>query len=30
MKLPRRALFALNQDWAARLFGGYSLLVLAK
>ncbi len=30
MKLPRRALFALNQDLAARLFGGYSLLVLAR
>jgi hypothetical protein len=30
MKLPRRALFALSPDWAARLFGGYSLMVLAK
>ncbi len=30
MKLPRRALFALNQDWAARLLGGYSLMVLAR
>lgn len=30
MKLPRRALFALSPDWAARLFGGYSLMVLAR
>ncbi|HZP07725.1 class I SAM-dependent methyltransferase [Methyloceanibacter sp.] len=30
MRLPRRALFALSPDWAARLFGGYSLMVLAK
>lgn len=30
MKLPRRALSALSPDWAARLFGGYSLMVLAK
>jgi SAM-dependent methyltransferase len=30
MKLPRRALYALDQDLAARLLGGYSLLVLAE
>ena len=30
MKLPRRLLFALSPDWAARLFGGYSLMLLAK
>jgi ubiquinone/menaquinone biosynthesis C-methylase UbiE len=30
MKLPRRLLFRLNPDWAARLLGGYSLMVLAK
>jgi SAM-dependent methyltransferase len=30
MKLPRRLLHAVSPDWAARLFGGYSLLVLAK
>ncbi len=30
MRLPRRALYALSPDWAARLFGGYSLMVLAK
>jgi SAM-dependent methyltransferase len=30
MRLPRRALFALSPDWAARLLGGYSLMVLAK
>jgi SAM-dependent methyltransferase len=30
MKLPRRVLFAVNPDWAARLLGGYSLMVLAK
>lgn len=29
-RLPRRALFALSPDWAARLLGGYSLMVLAK
>ncbi len=26
----RRAIFGLNQDWAVRLLGGHSLLVLAK
>jgi 2-polyprenyl-3-methyl-5-hydroxy-6-metoxy-1,4-benzoquinol methylase len=30
MKLPRRLLFGLNQDLAARILGGYRLLVLAK
>ncbi len=30
MKLPRRLLHAVSPDWAARLFGGYSLMVLAK
>jgi hypothetical protein len=29
-KLPRKLFFALQQDWAARILGGYSLLVLAK
>jgi cyclopropane fatty-acyl-phospholipid synthase-like methyltransferase len=27
---PRRLLFGINQDFAARLLGGYSLMVLAK
>jgi hypothetical protein len=30
MKMPRRALFALRPDWAARILGGYSLMVLAR
>lgn len=30
IKLPRRLLFALAPDWAVRVLGGYSLLVLAK
>lgn len=30
MRAPRRALFAANPDFAVRLLGGYSLLVLAK
>jgi cyclopropane fatty-acyl-phospholipid synthase-like methyltransferase len=30
VRLPRRIMFALNQDFAVRLLGGYSLLVLAK
>lgn len=30
MKVPRRALYALNKDFAVRLLGGYSLLVLAE
>jgi hypothetical protein len=27
---PRRLLFRINPDFAARLLGGYSLMVLAK
>jgi len=30
LQLPRRICFALNQDFAARLLGGFSLFVLAK
>jgi len=30
MKLPRKLMFAISQDFAVRLLGGYSLLVLAK
>ena len=30
MSLPRKILFSLNEDFAVRLLGGYSLLVLAK
>jgi len=30
MKLPRRLFFALHQDLAVRILGGFSLLVLAK
>jgi len=30
LKLPRKLLFALHQDFAARILGGWSLLVLAK
>ena len=30
LKLPRRLLFALHEDFAVRLLGGYSLLVLAR
>jgi 2-polyprenyl-3-methyl-5-hydroxy-6-metoxy-1,4-benzoquinol methylase len=30
LKLPRKAFFAINQDLAARVLGGFSLLVLAK
>jgi cyclopropane fatty-acyl-phospholipid synthase-like methyltransferase len=30
VRIPRRLMFALNQDFAVRLLGGYSLLVLAK
>jgi len=30
MRFPRRMMYALNQDLAVRLLGGYSLLVLAK
>jgi hypothetical protein len=29
MKLPRKAAYAVNPDFAARSLGGYSLLVLA-
>lgn len=30
MKLPRKLLFAMNQDFAVRVLGGYSLMVLAE
>ena len=30
MRLPRKLLFALNNDLAARTLGGYSLMVLAR
>jgi hypothetical protein len=30
MKVPRSFLFSLNEDLAARLFGGFSLMVLAR
>ena len=30
MKIPRRAMFALNQDLTVRILGGYSLLVLTE
>jgi len=30
LKIPRKLLFAVNKDLAARLLGGYSLMVLAK
>ena len=30
LKLPRRALFAIHPDFAARMLGGWSLLVLAQ
>jgi cyclopropane fatty-acyl-phospholipid synthase-like methyltransferase len=30
LKLPRKAFFAINQDLAARVLGGFSLLVLAR
>jgi cyclopropane fatty-acyl-phospholipid synthase-like methyltransferase len=30
MKLPRKAFFALHEDWAVRLLGGSRILVLAK
>ena len=30
MKMPRRALYSVNADFAVRLLGGYSLLVLAE
>ena len=28
--LPRKLFFAIHRDWAVRILGGYSLLVLAK
>jgi len=30
LKLPRKLIFSLNHDFAVRLLGGYSLMVLAK
>jgi SAM-dependent methyltransferase len=30
LKLPRKACFAINRDFAARFLGGFSLLVLAR
>jgi hypothetical protein len=30
MRLPRTVFFVINRDWAARILGGYSLLVLAR
>ena len=30
MRIPRSVLFGISQDFAARLLGGYSLIVLAK
>lgn len=30
LKLPRKLLFSISQDWTVRILGGYSLLVLAK
>jgi hypothetical protein len=30
MRLPRQAAFKVSPDWAARVLGGYSLLVLAE
>jgi len=30
LKLPRRLLFSIHQDWTVRTLGGFSLLVLAK
>jgi hypothetical protein len=30
MRWPRRLLYALSPDFAVRVVGGYSLLVLAK
>lgn len=29
-RIPRRILFALNQDWAVRWLGGYSLMILVR
>jgi len=30
LKFHRRLCFSLEQDWAAKIFGGFSLLVLAR
>ncbi len=30
LKLPRKLCFAIHRDWAARLLGGFSLLILAR
>jgi cyclopropane fatty-acyl-phospholipid synthase-like methyltransferase len=30
MRLPRKFLFAIHQDWTVRILGGYSMLVLAR
>jgi hypothetical protein len=30
LNIPRKILYKINKDLPARLFGGYSLLVLAK
>ena len=30
LRLPRKILFALNKDLTVRIFGGYSLMILAK
>ena len=30
LRIPRTAFFTIHQDWAARILGGFSLLVLAK
>ena len=30
LRLPRKALFAVNQDLASRILGGYRLLILAR
>ena len=30
MSIPRKILFKISEDYAARLLGGFSLLVLAK
>lgn len=30
LRIPRRLLFALNQDWTVRTLGGFSMLVLTR
>ena len=30
LKIPRATFFSIHQDWAVRIFGGFSLLVLAE